>query len=170
MNPEIRAFASKTLINVVIETPKGRRNKYYFDQESCLFRLNKVLPAGATFPYDFGFVPGTRAEDGDPLDVLVLMDEPAFPGCLITARPIGVITAEQREKGKMVRNDRVVAVADKAHDYRHVRTLRDVGKHLVEELGYFFESYHKIRGSKFRVVGTHGARQALAIVKDCLDR
>jgi len=70
-------------IQVVIETPKGSRNKYAFDEEQRVFSLTKVLPAGMTFPYDFGFIPSTKAEDGDPTDVLVLMDEPAFPGCLL---------------------------------------------------------------------------------------
>src|SRR4029453_15828071 len=77
-------------VRVVIETPKGSRNKYAFDVKDKFFALKKVLPAGMAFPYDFGFVPSTRAEDGDPVDVLVLMDEPAFPGCVLTCRPIGV--------------------------------------------------------------------------------
>jgi len=82
------------LIQVVIETPKGSRNKYAFDPEQKTFQLTKVLPAGMAFPYDFGFVPSTKAEDGDPTDVLVLMDEPAFPGCLLTCRVIGIIEGE----------------------------------------------------------------------------
>lgn len=81
-------------LNVVIETPRGHRNKYSFDHELGLFRLGGVLTAGAVFPFDFGFLPGTLAADGDPLDVLVLMDEPAFPGCLIPARLLGAIEAE----------------------------------------------------------------------------
>src|SRR3954463_14122202 len=88
------------LLNVVVETPKGSRNKYSFDEESGLFVLKGVLPSGAYFPYDFGFIPSTKGGDGDPLDVLVLMDEPAFPGCLLSARLIGVIEARQTEKGK----------------------------------------------------------------------
>src|SRR5215471_17358488 len=78
-------------IRVVIETPKGSRNKYAFDLDDEVFVLKKVLPAGMAFPYDFGFVPSTEAEDGDPIDVLVLMDEPAFAGCILTCRPVGVI-------------------------------------------------------------------------------
>src|SRR5436190_6640997 len=88
---------SDRVIDVMVETPKGCRNKFKFDEKSGRFRLGSVLPAGSTFPYDFGFVPGTKAADGDPLDVLLLMDEPAFPGCLITARILGVIEAEQGE-------------------------------------------------------------------------
>src|SRR5579862_2843606 len=97
-------------IQVIIETPKGSRNKYAFDMEQRVFQLTKVLPAGMAFPYDFGFVPSTMAEDGDPVDVLVLMDEPAFPGCLLKCRVVGVIEGEQRENGNKERNDRVVAI------------------------------------------------------------
>src|SRR5258708_20464997 len=83
------------LIQVIIETPKGSRNKYAFDPEQKVFELKKVLPAGMAFPYDFGFIPSTRAEDGDPTDVLVLMDEPAFPGCLLKCRPAAIFHAAQ---------------------------------------------------------------------------
>src|SRR5271154_6416335 len=97
----------KEIIQVIVETPKGSRNKYAFDQEDRIFGLKKVLPAGMTFPYDFGFVPSTLADDGDPVDVLVLMDEPAFPGCLLECRLIGVIQGEQG-KGKKIRTERSI--------------------------------------------------------------
>src|SRR5438477_12400620 len=87
-------------LNVIIETPAGSRNKFKYDEEHKLYCVNRVLPAGMAFPYDFGFVPGTLAEDGDPLDVLVLMDSPGFPGCLLHCRPIGVMEAEQTEDGE----------------------------------------------------------------------
>src|SRR6202051_4738931 len=98
------------LIQVIIETPKGSRNKYAFDPEQKVFQLKKVLPAGMAFPYDFGFVPSTRAEDGDPVDVLVLMDEPAAVGCLLTCRIIGIIEGEQGKKKNPERNDRIIAI------------------------------------------------------------
>ena len=87
--------SDKQLLRVVIETPKGSRNKFAFDPKQHVFELKKVLPAGMMFPYDFGFVPSTEADDGDPVDVLVLMDEPAFPGCVLTCRAVGVIEGEQ---------------------------------------------------------------------------
>ena len=87
-------------VQVIIETPKGSRNKFAFDPEQNIFALKKVLPAGMAFPYEFGFLPRTRAEDGDPIDVLLLMDEPAFPGCSVRARLIGVIEGEQLEGKK----------------------------------------------------------------------
>src|SRR4030088_514114 len=122
------------IIKVVIETPKGSRNKYAFDEDEKAFRLKKVLPAGMAFPYDFGFVPSTEAEDGDPLDVLVLMDEPAFPGCALTCRPIGVIEGEQGEKKDKERNDRIVAVEQDAHSWADVKIIDDLGKQFEREL------------------------------------
>jgi len=95
-------------LNVVVDTPKGSRNKYKFDERQGQWRLGKVLPQGMSFPYDFGFIPSTRGEDGDPVDVLLLSDVPSFPGCIIPARLIGVIEAEQTEGEKTVRNDRLV--------------------------------------------------------------
>src|SRR5881392_3831889 len=88
-------------LRIVIETPKGSRNKFNYDPDSDTFELAKVLPEGMNFPFDFGFVPSTRAADGDPLDVLVLMDEPTFPGCMLDCGLIGVMEAEQEEEGKM---------------------------------------------------------------------
>jgi len=88
----------KQMLRVVIETPKGSRNKFAFNPNERIFELKKVLPSGIRVPYDFGFVPSTEADDGDPVDVLVLMDEPAFPGCVLTCRPIGVIEGEQGDK------------------------------------------------------------------------
>src|SRR5215470_6296786 len=99
-------------VHVVIDTPAGSRNKYKYDEGLEVFRISRVLPQGAAFPYDFGSIPGTRAEDGDALDVLVLRLAPAFPGCLVTVKLIGILHAEQRERGKLLRNDRLIGVAD----------------------------------------------------------
>src|SRR4051812_36568224 len=105
------------IVNVVIETPKGSRNKIAYDPQRKLFELKSVLPTGWAFPFDFGFIPGTRGEDGDPLDVLVLMDEPACTGCLVRSRLIGVIRAKQTERnGDRQRNDRLIAVFAKSRN------------------------------------------------------
>src|SRR5260370_26606804 len=106
----------KQLCQVVIETTKGSRNKYDFDPDHRVFELKKVLPAGMAFPYDFGFLPSTKGGDGDPLDVLVLMDEPAFPGCVLNFRVIGVIEGDQVNKKKKQRNNRMVAIEAKNPD------------------------------------------------------
>jgi inorganic pyrophosphatase len=158
----------KQLLRVVIETPKGSRNKFSYDSEEHIFVLKKVLPSGMTFPYDFGFVPSTQAEDGDPLDVLVLMDEPAFPGCILSCRVIGVIEGEQGEKKSKVRNDRVIAIQKEAHSWSEVKSVDELGKQFCRELAEFFVNYHDLSGEKFHVLGVKGPDQARRLVKSKL--
>jgi inorganic pyrophosphatase len=153
-------------IQVIIETPKGSRNKYAFDPEQRIFALKKVLPAGMTFPYDFGFVPSTKAEDGDPVDVLVLMDEPAFPGCLLKCRVIGIIEGQQGKKKKAERNDRVIAIEEANHSYATVRHVRDLGKKFVIELEEFFVNYHDQQGQKYRILDVRGPSEARRRIED----
>src|SRR3954468_10941334 len=154
-------------LNAVVETIAGTRNKFAYDEELGLFRLKGVLPAGASFPFDFGFVPSTKGEDGDPLDVLVLMDEPAFAGCLVPARLLGVITAEQREKdGTVEQNDRLIAVASDSHTHEGVRTLGDLSPHLLDEIEHFFVSYNVMRGKSFTPTGRKGPQAARTIVEE----
>jgi inorganic pyrophosphatase len=117
------------------------------------------------FPYDFGFVPSTKADDGDPVDVLVLMDEPAFPGCLLTCRPIGVIQGEQSDKKKKVRNDRIVAVEQDAHSWENIKTMDDLGKQFEKELEEFFVNHHQLSGKSYRVLGVRGPGEARKLVK-----
>ena len=143
-------------LQVIIETPKGSRNKYAFDAEQKVFALKKVFPAGMTFPYDFGFVPSTKAEDGDPTDVLVLMDEPAFPGCLLKCRIIGVIEGRQGKKKDGERNDRIIAIEEANHSYAHVRHVKELGKKFVKELEEFFVNYHCLDGEKYRILDVKG--------------
>jgi len=157
--------ADKQILRVVIETPKGSRNKFAFNVDDHVFELKKVLPAGMAFPYDFGFVPSTKAADGDPVDVLVLMDEPAFPGCVLKCRPIGVIQGEQGDKKKKVRNDRIIAVEQDAHSWADIKTVDDLGKQFVRELEEFFVDYHKLSGDQYRVLALKGPAQALKLVK-----
>src|SRR3954466_6127050 len=153
-------------LNAVVETIKGSRNKFAYDESLGLFRLKGVLPAGASFPFDFGFVPSTKGEDGDPLDVLVLMDEPAFAGCLVPARLLGVITPEQRERdGTVEQNDRLVAVASDSHTHEGVRTLGDLSPQLLDEIEHFFISYNEIRGKTFTPTGRKGPQAARNIVE-----
>jgi inorganic pyrophosphatase len=147
-------------IQVVIETPKGSRNKYAFDTEQRVFGLTKVLPAGMAFPYDFGFVPSTTAEDGDPTDVLVLMDEPAFPGCLLKCRIIGIIEGEQGEKNNRERNDRIIAIEVANHSYARVHHVKDLGKKFVKELEEFFVNYHELDGEKYKILDVKGPVEA----------
>jgi inorganic pyrophosphatase len=153
------------VIQVIIQTPKGSRNKYAFDPQQRIFQLKKVLPAGMAFPYDFGFVPSTIAEDGDPVDVLVLMDEPAFPGCLLRCRLIGIIDGEQGEKKECQRNDRIIAVEEENHSYAHVKHIQDLGKEFVTELEAFFVNYHQLSGKEYRILDVRGRGEAKERIK-----
>lgn len=155
----------KNLIVVIIETPKGSRNKYAYDVKEHIFELKKVLPAGMAFPYDFGFVPSTRGGDGDPLDVLVLMDEPAFAGCKLTCRLVGVIEGEQSDGKEKERNDRVVAVESANHSYARVKRIDDLGKRFEKELEEFFVNYHRLGGTSYKVLAVKGPAAAMRAVK-----
>ncbi|HWW77365.1 MAG TPA: inorganic diphosphatase, partial [Pyrinomonadaceae bacterium] len=164
---ELDAFHDDEELNVVIETPKGSRNKYNYDERLRLFKLGGVLPSGASFPFDFGFVPSTLGGDGDPLDVLVLMDEPAFTGCLVHTRLVGVVEAEQTERdGEATRNDRLVGVAADSRLLARVRTLESLGPDLLEEIEHFFVSYNDIKGKVFKPLGRHGPARALKLVEE----
>jgi inorganic pyrophosphatase len=158
-------WSDETTLTVVIETPKASRNKFAFDPKRGVFDLKKVLPAGMSFPYDFGFVPSTVAEDGDPIDVLVLMDQAAFPGCVLGCRLIGVIEGEKSGEGKTERNDRLIAVEANTHSFATVKTLKDLGKDFVSELEAFFVNYNELSGLEFRVLGARGPRVARASVE-----
>lgn len=160
-----------SIVQVIIETPKGSRNKYKFDPDQRTFKLNRVLPDGMMFPYDFGFVPSTEAEDGDPIDVLLLMDSSAFPGCLIQGRLIGVIEGEQTEQdGKKERNDRLVAISSHSHTHSDVQNVSELNPKLVKELGEFFANYHKQDGTKFKVLGTKGPKEAMRLLEKSIKR
>jgi inorganic pyrophosphatase len=164
----LSAYAAESNeLNVIIETPKGSRNKFNYDEEYQLFKLGGVLPAGAVFPFDFGFIPSTLGGDGDPLDVLLLMDEPAFPGCLVPARLIAVIEAEQTERdGETTRNDRLIAIAADSHTHRNVRTLADISTALVDEIEHFFVSYNQIKGKQFKPLGRFGPIKAARLIEE----
>ena len=168
---KLEAFHDEEELNVVIETPKGSRNKYDYDEKLGLFKLGGVLPSGASFPFDFGFVPSTLGGDGDPLDVLVLMDEPAFTGCLVYVRLVGVIEAEQTERdGETERNDRLIGVAADSRLHTRVRTLDSLGATLLEEIEHFFVSYNQIKGKEFKPLGRFGPVRARELVEEGMKR
>lgn len=154
------------LLQVIVETPAGSRNKFAYDPDQGIFTLKKVLPAGMVFPYDFGFLPRTIAPDGDPIDVLLLMDEPAYPGCAVRARLIGVIEGEQLDGKERVRNDRLIAVAEANHRYSNIRKLNDLPAKWIKELQDFFVNYHDLEGKKYRLLGCKGAQTAFGLIKE----
>jgi len=157
-------------LNVVVDTPKGSRNKYKFDEQHGQWRLSKVLPLGLSFPYDFGFLPSTRGEDGDPVDVLLIMDEAAFVGCVAPARLIGILEAEQTEDGKTVRNDRLIAVIETPYNLADFHSLEEMSRQRLDEIEHFFVSYNQIKGKKFEPLGRHGPERARKLVDDAVHR
>lgn len=157
-------------IQVIIETPKGSRNKYAFDPKQKIFELKTVPPAGMEFPYDFGFVPSTLGDDGDPVDVLVLMDEPAFPGCLLKCRIVGIIEGEQESKSDKERNDRIVAVAQDNHSFADIKNVNDLGKAFLNELEKFFVNYHDLRGEKYKILAAKGPKNARKMLRRGIKR
>lgn len=157
-------------LNAIVETARGSRNKFNYDEELDLFRLAGVLPAGAAFPFDFGFVPSTLGEDGDPIDVLLLLDEEAFAGCLVETRLAGVIEAEQTEEEETVRNDRLIGVAVQSQLYRDVRTLDDLSDPLIDSIVHFFISYNEFKGKTFTPIGRYGPKRALTLVESARQR
>ena len=152
-------------IHVVIETPRDCAAKYVFDPETELFKLKKILPEGISFPFHFGFIPFTIAEDGDPVDVLVLLDEPSWPGCVIECKVLGVIEAEETEEGKSQRNDRVLAAALQSNRYKEVTTLFDLDKYLVDEIVNFLISYTSFENKDLKIIGRQGPKTAIRLVK-----
>lgn len=161
------ALVDDETVHVVIETAKGSRNKYACDPERGVFMLKGVLPEGTSFPYDFGFIPSTKGGDGDPLDVLVIMDAPAFAGCLIEVRIIGAIEAEQTERdGHVERNDRLIGVATHAHMHGDIRALSDLRPRMIDEIEGFFEHYNRLAGKAFRPVKRSDAQDAMRLVLD----
>jgi inorganic pyrophosphatase len=158
----------QTCCRAIIETPRGRRTKFDYDPETELFELAGLLPEGMVFPYDFGFIPSTLGGDGDPLDVMVLMDEPAHVGCLMDVRLIGVIEADQTENGKTKQNPRLLAVAVHSYMHEHVTSLKELNKTIVDQIEAFFTQYNQLHGKKFKVTGRGGPKRALEVLREAI--
>jgi inorganic pyrophosphatase len=162
---EISPFDDGDGLRIVIETPRGSRSKYSYDPECDCMQLSTVLPEGMVFPYDFGFVPSTLGEDGDPLDILVLMEASVIPGCVVRARLVGAIEAEQKGKDEgWIRNDRLIAIATHAQTHDGEHRLSDLREHLLDEIKEFFVAYNKLRGRKFRVKHDASPKKARKLI------
>jgi len=153
-------------VNAIVDTPKGSRNKFKYDEQLGLFKLSGMLPVGTVFPFDFGYIPSTKGDDGDALDILLLMDEPAFTGCLVPAKLIGVIEAEQTEEQETTRNDRLIAVSADSRNHSHVRFLGDLNSNLLHEIERFFIAYNETKGKRFEVLNRRGPERAHDLVVD----
>ena len=152
-------------IHAIVEAARGDRTKYKFDPETSMFTAHKFLPPGMTYPLNFGFIPSTRAEDGDPLDVLIQTEEASYPGCLFRCRPLGLIEAVQFEKGKRIRNDRILAVPVMERTYENIASLKDLSPAFMRELEEFFVAYNRILGKEFRILRRHGPAKALSAIR-----
>jgi inorganic pyrophosphatase len=149
----------------VIETPKGSRNKYGYNEKLGVFELRKVLPRGMIFPYDFGFIPATRGDDGDPLDVLLLLEDPAPMACVIRVRIVGAIEAEQTDGRRWIRNDRMIAVATHAKLHNNVKSLKELNPRLLDEMEAFFHQYNLMQNKDFRAIDRCGPKRARKLIE-----
>lgn len=150
----------------IVECSQGARGKYAFDAELQAFTLKRLLPAGMSFPVDFGFVPGTRAEDGAPLDIMILHDEPLPMGVMVEVRSIGVIEAQQSEDDKTSRNDRLLGVAKESLSYAATKAVEDLAPGFLETLTSFWSQYEALRGVGFTIIGVENGGKAAQRVKD----
>ncbi|MGB3330386.1 MAG: inorganic diphosphatase [Thermomicrobiales bacterium] len=140
-----------------IETPKGSRNKYEFDKERGALRLDRVLFSSIHYPADYGFIPDTHWDDGDPLDILVLMNEPSFPGCLIDARPVCGLDMADEKGGDF----KVVAVPTHDPRFNNVQDIGDLAGHLLKEISNFFETYKILEEKETQILGWHDIDETL---------
>src|SRR5690242_8334222 len=158
-------WADKSCIYAVVETPRGSRAKLEFDPKLRVFTLSKPLMVGLAYPYDWGFIPSTRAEDGDPLDVLIIHDAATYPGLVLKCRPIGVLEVAQSKKGKEERNDRIFAVPDRAPFEGDLKDIRHLPRRAIEELEKFFEATDALEPKTLAFKGWHGPGRAAKTIR-----
>ena len=162
----IPTYGPEGSVNVLVEIPRGSRNKYEYDETLGVMRLDRTLYAAVHYPTDYGFVPGTRGRDGDPVDALVLVEEPAFPGCLVRVRLVAVLTIthskgpEQKLLGIPISEPRFAAYQD----------VDDVPAHLLREIEHFFDVFKELEGSDIHALGWEGAAEARATVARAIER
>ena len=161
---KIPAQPKPGIINVLIEITGGSKNKYEFDKELNAFILDRVLFSSVQYPYDYGFVPNTLADDGDPLDGMVLMDEPTFPGCVIAARPIAML--EMIDSGD--RDEKILCVPDQDPRYAEVKSIKDIAPHRLEEIAEFFRSYKNLEKKVTEILGWKDVDQVASLVNRCI--
>lgn len=154
------------VVTAVVEIPSGSRNKYELDKESGLIRLDRVLYSAVHYPGDYGFIPRTLAEDNDPCDVLVLLNEPTFPGCQIDARPIGVL--KMLDRGDP--DDKVLAVPSNDPFYGEYFDIADIPQHYLKEVEHFFRIYKDLEGKRVQTVGWGKSDVAMQVITESISR
>ena len=153
-------------VTAVIEIPRGSRNKYELDKDSGLFKLDRVLYSAVHYPGDYGFVPRTLHEDGDPLDVLVRINEPTFPGCQIDVRPIGVL--RMLDLGEP--DDKILAVPVNDPLHREYFDIADMPQHFLREVEHFFAIYKDLEGKRVQILGWEKSEVAMRVIADSITR
>jgi inorganic pyrophosphatase len=153
-------------INVVVEIPQGSHNKYEYDKALDIFRLDRTLHSPIYYPGDYGFVPRTLAEDGDPLDVLILVAEPTFPGCLVVTRPIGLL--KMVDDGKP--DDKVLAVPVSEPAYADIHNYTQIFPHTLRTIAHFFETYKLLEGKQTSTNGWADAGAARRSILESMQR
>ncbi len=159
-------WADKERVYAVVETPRGSRAKLKFDVKLGIFTLAKPLLAGLTYPYDWGFIPSTKGEDGDPLDVLIIHDAATYPGLVLRCKPIGVLEVAQSKKGEEERNDRIFAVPDRAPFEGDLKDVRHLPRRAIEELEKFFEATDALERKTLTFKGWHGPARATKTIRN----
>ena len=152
------------IVNVLIEIPAGSKNKYEFDKDLNAFALDRVLYASVQYPYDYGFIPNTLADDGDPLDGMVIMDQPTFPGCVIAARPIGMLGMIDGGDS----DEKLLCVPDKDPRYTSVTSLKDIAPHRLEEIAEFFRTYKNLEKKETKITGWQDVDSVRPLVEQCI--
>ena len=151
-------------VTAVIEIPFGSRNKYELDKATGLMKLDRVLYSAVHYPGDYGFIPRTLHLDGDPLDIVVLVKEQTFPGCLIEVRPLGVL--RMLDKGEP--DDKILAVPLKDPYYAEYFDIADIPQHLLKEIEHFFERYKDLEGKRVQVVGWEKSDAAMQVIREAI--
>lgn len=152
------------IVNVLIEITAGSKNKYEYDKDLQAFALDRVLYSSVQYPYDYGFIPNTLADDGDPLDGMVMIDEPTFAGCVIAARPIGML--EMIDGGD--RDEKLLCVPDKDPRYANIKSINDLPPHRLEEIAEFFRSYKNLEKKVTEIRGWQDADKVMSLVEQCI--
>jgi inorganic pyrophosphatase len=162
---KIPTWADDHTIYAVVETPRGSSCKLDLDPKLGVFTLAKPLMVGLTYPYDWGFIPSTKAEDGDPLDVLVIHDSQTYPGVVLRCRPVGILEVEQQSKGKKERNDRVFAVPDRSPLETDLEDIRQLPGRARQELEQFFRATNALEDKELEFLGWRGPARAVKTIK-----
>src|SRR5438045_3150770 len=157
---------SPEIVNAIIEIPLQSSNKYEYDKKLHVFRLDRTLHSPVHYPGDYGFIPSTLGLDGDPLDVLVLVEAPSFPGCLMKVRPIGVL--RMIDQGE--RDSKIVAVTHNDPRYEDVTDVKQVYPHVLREIEHFFSIYKELEGKKTEMAGWEDAASAKTVISNCQKR